>query len=56
VLFPALAQLFTSVVFGGHIAKGIRLALASGALLTCAAGVHGAYDVYRGRIHSDVQS
>jgi len=52
VLFPALAQLFTSVIFGGHTGKGIRLALASGALLTCAAGVHGAYDVYRGRIHS----
>jgi len=52
VFFPALAQLFSSVAFGGHIGKGIRLALASGALLTCAAGVHGAYDVYRGRIHS----
>jgi dTMP kinase len=52
VLFPALAQLFTSLAFGGHTGKGIRLALASGALLTCAAGVHGAYDVYRGRIHS----
>jgi dTMP kinase len=56
VLFPALAQLFTSVFFGGHSASGIRLALSLGALLTCAAGVHGAYDVYRGRIHSGARA
>lgn len=52
VLFPALAQLFSTAVFDGNAAQGIRLALASGGLLTCAAGLHGAYDVYRGRIHS----
>jgi dTMP kinase len=56
VLFPALAQLFASVAFGGNTGKGIRLALASGALLTVAAGVHGAYDVYRGRIHSGART
>jgi dTMP kinase len=56
VVFPALAQLFTSVAFGGHTGNGIRLALASGALVTCAAGVHGAYDVYKGRIHSGRRS
>jgi dTMP kinase len=56
VIFPALAQLFSSAVFGGRTAEGIRLALASGGLLTCAAGVHGAYDVYRGRIHSEARS
>lgn len=56
VVFPALAQLFTSVAFGGHAGKGIRLALATGALLTCAAGVHGAYDVYKGRIHTGARA
>jgi dTMP kinase len=51
VLFPALAQLFSNTIFGGQPGQGIRLALASGGLLTCAAGLHGAWDVYRGRIH-----
>lgn len=56
VLFPALAQLFTSVAFDGDTGKGIRLALSLGALLTCGAGLHGAYDVYRGRIHSGARA
>lgn len=51
VVFPALAELFSRTVFDGNTAQGIRLALASGGLLACAAGLHGAYDVYRGRIH-----
>lgn len=51
VVFPALAQLLSTAVFDGNTAQGIRLALASGGLLACAAGLHGAYDVYRGRIH-----
>jgi dTMP kinase len=50
VLFPALAQLFSSAVFDGHAGRGIQLALATGGLLTCAAGLHAAWDVYRGRI------
>lgn len=53
VVFPAAAQLFSDVVFGGDAAQGIRLALAAGGVLACAAGLHGAYDVYRGRIHTD---
>lgn len=52
VLFPALASLFAKVAFSGNSAEGIRLALAAGGLLTCAAGVLGALDVYRGKISS----
>ena len=52
VLFPALASLFSKVAFHGVSGEGIRLALAAGGLLTCAAGVLGALDVYRGRINS----
>jgi dTMP kinase len=51
VLFPALAELFKDTVFAGDAGQGIRLALATGGFLTCAAGLHGAWDVYRGRIH-----
>jgi len=49
VLFPALAQLFSGI-FDGDSGQGIRLALATGGFLTCAAGLHAAWDVYRGRI------
>jgi dTMP kinase len=52
VVFPALAQLYKTTLFDGNGAQGIRLALATGGLMTCAAGLHGAWDVYRGRIHS----
>ena len=52
VLFPALAQLFSEAVFDGHAGRGIQLALATGGLLTCASGLHAAWDVYRGRIGS----
>jgi dTMP kinase len=52
VVFPALAQLFTDVVFDGNVGKGIQLALATGGFLTCAGGLHAAWDVYRGRISS----
>jgi dTMP kinase len=50
VVFPALAELYSSALFDGNSAQGIRLALASGGFLTCAAGLFGAWDVYRGRI------
>jgi dTMP kinase len=53
VLFPALAELFSGALFDGDPGQGIRLALATGGFLTCAAGLHAAWDVYRGRIHSD---
>ncbi|MGH2758272.1 MAG: MFS transporter [Actinomycetota bacterium] len=53
VLFPALAELFSGTLFDGDPAQGIRLALATGGFLTCAAGLHAAWDVYRGRIHND---
>jgi dTMP kinase len=56
VLFPALAQLFTDVAFDGDVGRGIQLALATGGFLTCAAGLHAAWDVYRGRIHSTATS
>ena len=52
VVFPALAELFTTTVAGGDTGRGIQLALATGGLLTCAAGLHASWDVYRGRIHS----
>lgn len=52
VLFPAMAELFSRAVFDGDAARGIQLALATGGLLTCAAGLHAAWDVYRGRIGS----
>ena len=54
ILFPAVAQLFSKVVFHGASAPadGVQLALAAGGLLTCAAGLQGAIDVYRGRIQS----
>lgn len=48
VLFPALAQLFTGIL--DDAGRGIQLALATGGFLTCAAGLHAAWDVYRGRI------
>jgi dTMP kinase len=51
VVFPALAQLFTGIL-DDDAGRGIQLALATGGLLTCAAGVHAAWDVYRGRIGS----
>ncbi len=51
VLFPALAQVFTGIL-DDDAGKGIQLALATGGLLTCAAGLHAAWDVYRGRIGS----
>lgn len=51
VIFPALAQVFSSA-FDGEPGRGIQLALATGGLLTCAAGLHAAWDVYRGRIGS----
>jgi dTMP kinase len=51
VVFPAVASLFSKTVFHHNSAEGIRLALALGGLLTCMAGVLGALDVYRGRIH-----
>jgi dTMP kinase len=50
VVFPALAELYGRTIFGGDTGQGIRLALASGGFITCAAGLHGAWDVYRGRI------
>lgn len=52
VLFPSLAELYARTAFHGDTGQGIRLALASGGFLTCAAGLHGAWDVYRGRIAS----
>lgn len=55
VVFPALAELFSTTVFGGDTGQGIRLALAGGGLLACLAGAHGAYDVYRGRIHTEAR-
>ncbi|MEX0874671.1 MAG: MFS transporter [Actinomycetota bacterium] len=50
VLFPALSELFSTAFLGGDIRQGIRLAIASGGLLACGAGLHAAWDVYRGRI------
>jgi dTMP kinase len=50
VLFPVLANVLTRTAFDGNSAQGIRLALALGGLLTCGAGLHGAFDVYRGRV------
>ena len=50
VVFPALAELYGTTMFGGDTGQGIRLALATGGLLTCAAGLQGAWDVYKGRI------
>lgn len=50
ILFPALAELYGTALFNGDTGQGIRLALASGGLLACAAGLQGAWDVYRGRI------
>ncbi len=52
VVFPALAALYGRTLFDGDTGQGIRLALVSGGLLTCAAGLQGAWDVYRGRISS----
>ena len=51
VIFPALAQLFSGL-FEDDSGQGIQLALATGGFLTCAAGLHAAWDVYRGRIGS----
>jgi len=50
VAFPALAGLFATEAFLGSQADGIRLAFAAGGLVTCAAGLLGALDVYRGRV------
>jgi dTMP kinase len=50
VVFPALAELYGTTMFGGDTGQGIRLALATGGLLTCLAGLQGAWDVYKGRI------
>jgi dTMP kinase len=50
IVFPALAELYGRTIFGGDTGQGIRLALATGGFITCAAGLHGAWDVYRGRI------
>jgi dTMP kinase len=55
VLFPVLADVLSRTAFDGEPAQGIRLALAIGGLLTCAAGLHGAFDVYRGRIASEAR-
>jgi dTMP kinase len=52
VLFPALAAFFEKVAFHGNAGEGVRMAIAAGALVTCAAGATGAYDVYTGKIHS----
>lgn len=52
VVFPALAELYGRTLFDGDTGQGIRLAFATGGLLTCAAGLQGAWDVYRGRISS----
>ena len=52
VIFPALAQLFSRTLFERDTGQGIRLALATGGFLTCAAGLHAAWDVYRGRIYA----
>jgi MFS family permease len=51
VLFPAAAAFFSKVAFHNHVGEGVRMAIAAGALVTCLAGVSGAYDVYRGKIH-----
>ncbi len=50
IVFPALAELYGTALFDGDTTQGIRLAFASGGLVTVAAGLHGAWDVYRGRI------
>lgn len=50
VAFPALAQLFATGLFTGTTEGGIRLSMAVGGFITCAAGALGALDVYRGRI------
>jgi hypothetical protein len=50
VVFPALAELYGKTIFDGDTGQGIRLALVSGGLVTCAAGLQGAWDVYKGRI------
>lgn len=50
VVFPALAELFGRTIFDGDTSQGIRLALAAGGFMTCASGLLGAWDVYRGRI------
>jgi hypothetical protein len=50
VVFPALAELYGRAIFDGDPGQGIQLALASGGFITVAAGLHGAWDVYRGRI------
>jgi dTMP kinase len=53
VVFPAMAELFTTALFDGGSEQGIRLALATGGLFTAAAGLYAAWDVYRGRIDSE---
>jgi dTMP kinase len=50
VIFPALASIFSTTLFGGVTGDGVRLALAAGGLVTCAAGLHAAWDVYKGKI------
>jgi dTMP kinase len=56
VVFPAIAELYGNTIFGGDTGQGIRLALVSGGFITCAAGLHGAWDVYRGRIAASSSS
>lgn len=51
VIFPAAAAFFSKVAFHDHVGEGVRMAIAAGALMTCAAGALAALDVYRGRIH-----
>jgi dTMP kinase len=52
IVFPSLAELYGSALFNGDTGQGIRLAFATGGLMTCAAGLQGAWDVYKGRIGS----
>lgn len=50
IAFPALAEVFATTVFGGDTGDGIRLAIATGGLITCASGAYAAWAVYQGRI------
>lgn len=50
IAFPALAELFSTTLFGGSTGEGIRLAIATGGLVTCGAGAYAAWAVYQGKI------
>lgn len=50
IAFPALAEFFATDLVLGSSRQGIRLAMALGGLLTCAAGFLAAHDVYRGKV------